>query len=178
MYQNKNEAKAIVYLYRKYTFKLILSEFMRKLCMFEVSTDLCIFKENNVEYYSITAQQLKLQDIKSKYLAKEKLANEEERLVNLLAVGGKDLLPYAEGALLELLQIIVSPTQVKEMLSFKMYPVIKGKERRIVNVTAYAQALGCSTQAVTKELKQKGYKIKYDRNRLMDKNRVITYIEV
>ena len=73
--------------------------------------------------------------------------------------------PYVSGKFMDLLA---------ESVRYRFSYISSG----IIDITTTAQDRGVSTSVISRELRELGYEIKYDRNRKYCKERVITYAEV
>lgn len=109
-------------------------------------------------------------------LAKEPkdYTEEEAELLKVIAMHKEVLQPYLDERLL----IMVDQQEprwddptLKENYSAH---IAKG----IISLTHMAAAWNRTTASLSKEFKQKGFKIKYDRNRRYYKGKIITYVEV
>lgn len=127
----------------------------------------------------LNAEDEKAAELLARYRAHEQSNWEEAALLRLLRSKGKLLLPYTSHNLKRLVSHLCEPIKVSKLLEYSIAPLKKNsKHKNVVNVTDMAKCEGYSTQHLSGLLKEQGYIVKYDRNRVYDLDRVITYIEV
>lgn len=113
------------------------------------------------------------------YKKHEPLSDEEVKLLKLLRVHGKKLLPYIANNFKKLVCHMSDPLNISAMLAYRVSPAKTNSKRPdAINVTEMAAREGYSVSHITGLLRDQGYVVKYDRNRIYCLDKVITYVEV
>lgn len=113
------------------------------------------------------------------YREHEPLSSEEIKLLRILRQHGKLLAPYVTHNFRKLVNHMSDPLNVSKMLAYRIAPAkSNSKHPMVINISEMAAKEGYSVNHIATLLRDKGYKVKYDRNRIYCLDRVITYVEV
>ena len=113
------------------------------------------------------------------YKQHKQLSDEEAKLLKVLRTHGTLLLPYINNNFKRLVSHVCNPLNVDLMLAYKVSPAkSNSKHPDVINVTDMATQEGYSVHHIATMLRDQGYKVKYDRNRVYCLDRVITFVEV
>lgn len=106
------------------------------------------------------------------------LSNEEIKLLKILRQHGKLLAPYVTHNFKKLVSHMSDPLNINKMLAYRIAPAkSNSKHPLVINISDMAAKEGYSVNHIATLLRDQGYKVKYDRNRVYYLDRVITYVE-